>query len=186
MYGDGDSIFIDFAGNSNLCLNCHQPRVAPPDAEVAMTYVYSHFGPHHGPQSTILEGIGGYEIAGTVAYPTSQSAHRTSASCVSCHMHEGEHKFEPKVAACTDCHPGAADFDVNGKQTEIAGLMTTLQGKLETAGLLDEGHEVVGTYDTDEAGALYNYFLVFDDRSDGVHNYDYIKALLQNSIEVFP
>ena len=44
---------------------------------------------------------------------------------------------------------------------------------------------VKGTYAVDKAGAFYNYAGIVDDRSSGVHNYDYIHALLVNSIAKF-
>jgi len=187
MYGD--SVFIDFEGSGNLCANCHQPMSAGPDAANDSTKVTStHYGPHHGPQSTILAGIGGYEIEGTVSYPdpADKTTHFTGGACAACHMHEGDHKWEPSLDACGVCHDGITDMDLGGKMTEIDGLLTTLAGKLTTAGLLDEGHPKVGTFGTDKVGALYNYLMVEDDRSDGIHNYKYSKALLQNSIEVFP
>ena len=65
--------------------------------------------------------------------------------------------------------------------------MATLEAKLKTAGLLDvDGHPAVGTYPTDEVGALYNYEWLLDDRSAGVHNFDYTETLLANSLAVFP
>ena len=190
-----DTKTIDFENNSNLCASCHQPRTPEPVDQGGGMYTVtsSHYGPHHGPQSTILEGIGGSEISGSVSYPTSQTSHRTQSSCTSCHMHEtatadeGEHTWNVPLDACTTCHSSATDFDWNGKQTEIEGLMATLESKLFTAGLVDAGgHPIPGTYPVNEVGALYNYETIVDDRSLGVHNYPYTQALLQNSIEVFP
>ena len=188
-----DTKTIDFEGNSNLCAKCHQPMTASPvdDGAGDYTFTSTHYGPHHGPQSTFLEGIGLYEVAGSEDYPASQTTHRTSASCTSCHMHastttgEGNHTWNVPLESCTTCHSGATDFDINGKQTEIRSLMTELELKLTIAGLLADGHPNPGTYPVDEVGALYNYEGVLDDRSSGVHNYPYTKALLQNSIEVF-
>jgi len=52
-------------------------------------------------------------------------------------------------------------------------------------GLLDsEGgliKDVTGT--PDEIGAVWNYILVEEDRSAGVHNPDYIRDLLQGSLD---
>jgi hypothetical protein len=188
-----DTKTIDFKNNSNLCANCHQPRTpGPVDDGAGNAMVTSKFyGPHHGPQSTVLEGIGGYEVAGSIDYPASQSTHRKAASCTSCHMHasteigEGGHTWNVPFGACTTCHPDATDFDVNGKQTEIRNLITELEQKLTSAGLLVDGSPNPGSYPVDQVGALYNYETMKDDRSDGVHNYPYIVALLQNSIEVF-
>jgi hypothetical protein len=185
---------IDFEGPSNLCANCHQPRRSGPtdDGTGDFTITSTHWGPHHGPQSTILEGIGGYEIAGSASYPTSYSAHRTSTSCNSCHMPEaaeanttGSHTFTPNLNSCTTCHSSATDFNVGSVQTEVEGLLEELAAAMTTAGMMVDGEIVPETYTVDQAGAYYNYATIVDDRSMGVHNPQYIKALLQNSIEVF-
>ncbi len=190
MYREnGESVMLDLGDNSNLCANCHQPRrTGPVDDGTGNFYISStHYGPHHGPQATLLEGIGGAELGS--GYPTpGTDPHRTNASCVKCHMaeyaaEEGGHSWHASLDACKVCHADATSFDVGGKQTEIAGLIEDLKLGLIVQGLLDaEGHPVVGTYPIAHAEAFYNYALLVDDRSDGVHNYDYIKTLLINSI----
>ena len=40
-----------------------------------------------------------------------------------------------------------------------------------------------GTYSTTLAGAALNYRFIEEDRSKGVHNFEYARALLTNSIE---
>lgn len=40
-----------------------------------------------------------------------------------------------------------------------------------------------GRYPTNVAGAALNFKFIEEDRSHGVHNYEYAKALLQNAIE---
>lgn len=182
---------IDFGTSSNLCVNCHQPRTAGPvaDEDGNFNITSSHWGPHHGPQSTILEGIGGYEVAGSVDYPGTKShPHRNQAGCTTCHMHdfsagEGGHTFSPSLASCTQCHGEQDNFDVEGVQTEVEELIHELQVKLNEAGAVDDdGNLVAGTYPITVAGAAYNYAMMEDDRSMGVHNPDYIIALLKNSI----
>lgn len=182
------TVTLDMGGSSNLCANCHQPMSPGPDPEAGelFTITSSHWGPHHGPHATTLEGIGAYELG--AGYPTpGTSTHRTEASCTSCHMHEGTgHKWEVTIASCTDCHEGIENFDWHGVQTEVQGLMAELKQKLDDAGMLDEGdHIIPGDYPVDHAGAYYNYVWVKDDRSDGVHNPGYIKTMLINSIGAF-
>lgn len=177
-------------GTSNLCASCHQPRrPAPVDDGAGMyTITSSHYGPHHGPQSTVLQGIGGYELG--VGYPEPGSdPHRQQSSCVECHVtytpeaDYGGHKFTVGVAVCTSCHPDATDLDVNGKQTEIHGYLEQLKELLMAQEVLDaEGHVIPGTYTITQAGAFYNYATIEEDRSMGVHNYAYCKQLLVNSI----
>ncbi len=117
---------IDFGGTSNNCTICHQPRdsYVIPAEDGTGTYVVAttRFGPHHGPQSTMLEGIMGANIAGSVGYPGVASAvHRTGASCVSCHMgestdiNEGLHSWNVTEASCVACHS-------NGIPSELAGF----------------------------------------------------------------
>lgn len=201
-----DGTTLDFEGSSNLCASCHQPRrSAPTSATDSFAITSPHYGPHHGPQSTILEGIGGYELAGSMNYPDpGTSTHRTGASCNSCHMSEagdnnssGGHTFVPNMASCTNCHTDATTFDINGVQTDVTSMLSDLESDLINAGIIDaDGHLLDDNGDpldygsslnlsVDEAGAYFNWATVMEDRSGGVHNPAYVKALLQNSIEVF-
>jgi len=126
---------IDFEGTSNMCASCHQPRRTPPtstDGSFAITS--SHWGPHHGPQATLLEGIQGAHIIGSVAYPAPQSAtHRTGSSCTSCHMGEttddtdGLHSWVTSDNSCTDCHGANPPSGVAGLEADLATLATLLE-----------------------------------------------------------
>lgn len=186
---DNHATTIDM-GTSNLCVNCHQPRSAGPEDDGTGNYtIYSaYYGPHHGTQSTVLEGIGGSEIG--TGYPAPGSdVHRQQSSCTQCHLtytpgaDYGGHKFTVGVAVCTSCHADATDLDINGKQTEIEGLLAELAVKLMAQGILDEsGHAIPGTFDITLSKALYNFIYITEDHSRGVHNYDYVKTLLINSI----
>ncbi len=103
------------------------------------------------------------------------------------------------LAACqnADCHPGLTDFDHQGKQTEIKGLLTILGDMLKgenhgflpgfqpgkcarchkggTVPFLDDFNNVL-------ENAYTNYKLVLNDRSWGIHNPGYVVKLLQDSI----
>jgi hypothetical protein len=183
-----DEVTLDFGNNSNLCLNCHQPRRAGPEDDGSGTYTITstHYGPHHGPQGTYLQGIGGAEIG--AGYPEPGSSPHVQAGCIDCHMHEyadaeGGHTWKVAVASCQVCHEDATTLDYRGKQTEIANLMGELEEGLKAVGVLDEeGHPVVGTYPIAHVQAFYNYAGLVDDRSNGIHNYDYIHTLVVNSI----
>ncbi|NOX47904.1 MAG: hypothetical protein GXO89_13090 [Chlorobi bacterium] len=187
MY-DGE-VTLDFGGPSNLCATCHQPRTASPedDGSGNFTITSTYWGSHHGPQSTSIEGIGGYEVG--TGYPTPGSTtHKTEVTCIGCHMHESTgHTWNVDVAACTSCHSDATDFNINGVQTDVQNMMAELKTKFIAAGMWDETEDkiVPGTYPIDHVGAYYNYAWILDDRSDGVHNAAYIKTLLTNSIAVF-
>ena len=77
------------------------------------------------------------------------------------------------------------DGTVEGYQTEVAGLLDSLGTLLYAADIIDDtNHPVSGTIaDADVAGALYNFLLIEEDRSEGIHNFKYIVGLLESSIE---
>ena len=183
---------IDYGADnasSHTCAKCHQPREIFEDAllDNGNVAVGGRFGPHYGAQSTLLEGIQGAEIAGSVPYdaPTS-AAHRSGSSCTNCHMGEsndlniGKHSWNWTETSCTACHS-------SGVPTEVAGFdedFATLEGLLIDQGLITpEGSPVPGEYPVSQASAIWNYRMIYYDHSHGVHNPNYAKALVQNSIE---
>lgn len=178
---------IDMGNASNLCGTCHQPRRAQPTADDDGNFkiTSTHYGPHHGPQVTVMFGFGGYEFDGIVAYgEPGSAAHYRDVTCVGCHMAEGEngqggHSFWPSDASCTVCHTNG----VPDMAAEIHGLLDQLAELLKAEGVLDaDSHVVTGTYPVDVAGAYYNWIMLEEDRSLGVHNPKYFRALLTNSI----
>ena len=179
----------DVLGTSNTCVNCHQPRTASPTPDVDGNFkiTSTHWGPHHGPQGTMLEGLGGASFLGqTTALPARGTAgHKTGASCVTCHMGEttdgtdGSHTWNPTANACLDCHDSEPEA-VAGLAASTAELLVALQAK----GVFDaDGGVVPGTYPVIQAQAAFNYLFVLEDRSKGIHNPEYAKALVANSIE---
>ena len=178
---------IDLGGPSNLCVNCHQARTVYPAADSLGNFNISstHWGPHHGPQGNLIVGKIGYQFSGTVNYPETgnTATPHAQAGCTTCHMNDGNHTFNPSLASCTKCHGDQTDFDIHGVQTDVLALLAQLEQKLEDKGVMASGTVVPGTYTVELARAYYNYILVEEDRSEGVHNPDYIKALLQNTIE---
>ena len=195
---------VDF-GKGNLCINCHQSRVGSPLAvpgggDIEITSF--RWGPHHGPQGNVFAGIGGIELPGSASYASSLHTSMITDGCVSCHMAEaygaqaGGHTMKmgydyhdalrPNLAGCEDCHEDIEDFDLGGLQTEIIALLEELHGLMEADGLLrEDGYILPAVWSSDKAGAYYNYKLIEEDRSNGVHNPKYAKALLVNSIAVF-
>lgn len=173
-------------GMGNLCANCHQPRRAFPAAENGMiTGISSHWGPHHGPQSAMLLGVAGAGVEG------SPSSHYTMVenTCVGCHLGEGDnHSFAPDVATCQACHADAEDFDINGTQTEVQAMLDELGEALVALGVLTEnspdGHPTVTEAPENVALALYNWlYIAHEDKSLGVHNPAYTRALLEAALE---
>ncbi len=184
-----ESTMIDFEGSSNACITCHQPRNSYdiPSGTADYEITSKRFGPHHGPQATMLEGIMGANIAGSEAYPGVGSAtHRTGSSCVNCHMGEssdtnqGLHSWNPRDEACIACHPSGAPDEIGGFSADMA----TLEALLAANNMFDvDGYYVPGTYSAKLAQAAWNYRTLLEDQSKGIHNPAYTRALLKNSIE---
>ncbi len=168
-------------GDGNLCATCHQPRRLGPeegggDYEITST----HWGPHHGPQSTVLLGISAYGV------PDATSIHYTLVAdgCPVCHMADDNHTLAASTAGCQSCHAELDTLDRNGVQTEIKALFDELGELLEAAGLLHDGHPNPGTYTEEQAGAAWNWMIVYEDNSRGIHNPSWIKAILEKGIEL--
>jgi hypothetical protein len=172
-------------GKGNLCANCHQPRstIGAADPNGMISVDSTHWGPHHGPQSAMLLGVGG---AGDVTGRPSAHYALARDTCVTCHLGQNDnHTFEPLVSACQVCHSDVEDFDVHGVQTEVTELIAQVGDLLLAKGLIDEdGNPVVGEYPAAEAAALWNYiFISHEDKSLGVHNPGYTTALLNAAVE---
>ena len=198
-----ETVTADFA-NGNLCVNCHQSRRAEPNvSDPGETFEISstHYGPHHGAQGNVLYGAGMAEIPGDIAYPAPGSAAHMDLSCTGCHMGEfdveenaGGHTYWPTVGSCTSCHSGLEDFDYNGAQTEVEALLVELRDILLAQGVLtgdeEHGYHPVNerdnpgeaTFSMVQAQEFFNWIGLEEDRSLGVHNPNYVMALLKNTI----
>ena len=192
-----ETVTMDLGGSSNLCAICHQSRTAEPNtASPGETFRISntHYGPHHGPQSNVVAGMGFAEIEGDIAYPAAGSNnHLEMASCTGCHMAEftdgeGGHSFIPSVAACNDCHNAdLEDYNYGGVRTQVEGLLEEIRDQLVDLGVVeyieaDDAYEpVVGTYPMIQAQAYFNWIGIEEDRSMGAHNPKYVKAILLNT-----
>lgn len=191
-----ETYHIDYGNTSNSCISCHQPRSSGPenDGNGTFSITSEHWGPHHGPQSTMLEGIQGSLLQGSQSYPgIGTAAHRTGSSCVNCHMGEttngmdGSHTMWPTNNACVSCHSSGVPNGVEGLASDLnvlAGLLENVVSQDGTVtGIIHEGHPQVGTFTITEAQAAWNYLFVTEDKSEGIHNPAYSKALIRNSIE---
>ncbi len=196
-------------GKANLCVRCHHPRPTTPFPTVGgpdVTITSSRYGPHHGPQGALLLGVGGYEVPGSLVYSNSQHTTQVTDGCITCHMsapygkESGGHSMRMaydyhgtltmNVSSCVTCHPGAKNFDIGNEVTEIMALAGQLEALLVADNILEADGSGLNkapiTLTANKAGALFNYkMIVVEDRSKGVHNPKYAKALLQNSIENF-
>lgn len=204
------TVEINFANNSdplglsNSCTICHQPRNSyyVPGGSGTITITSYRYGPHHGPQATLLDGVMAANIVGSTGYPgaggNGDNTHRTSSSCTACHMsestiaEEGGHTWIRNEEACLTCH-------INGAPDEASGFtadMETLHNLLMADNLIDESGYVLGDDGVNRASssnplnatvlqaqAIWNYKTLEEDKSKGVHNPKYTKALLKNTIE---
>lgn len=189
-YGFGDH------GNSNQCLQCHQARdrgnVPAADATADVTTGSTHWGPHYGVQGNVFVGQAGVHVGSGITSSNMQHGGIDNA-CITCHMQNANHTLEIDYEYCATCHQS-----VENSEEKVASLYTSVHDKLfELGALLEargvmteniENDEVVGyspvngTFSADEAKALWNYMVVYQDHSYGVHNPSYIKKLLDNSI----
>jgi len=202
---ENDAIFNVGAGN--LCANCHHSRRDVNTYVVANDTLDSHYGPHHSNQSDMLLGTNGYEYE-DYDYITANPHLNAEDGCPQCHKADplygtGGHTFwlanddedYENVSGCNKgCHEGNVDeLDYKGEQTEVMDMLDDLEALLLNAGLLewiDEDGEMIlePTEDrvvmtADSAGALFNYMFVREDRSEGIHNLNYAKGLIESSIE---
>ncbi|MCF8236334.1 MAG: hypothetical protein K9G67_15485 [Bacteroidales bacterium] len=191
-------------GKANLCAQCHQSRVPDPipvpgGGDVEITSI--RYGPHHGPQGNMLAGSGGYEVEGSLGYNSSLHTELVENGCVTCHMADaygaqaGGHTMGMSYiyhghavvndAGCVACHEGEdIDEKVEEAKADIDVLLADLKGLLIEQGVLDSSdYAITGTMTSNQAGAIFNYQFVREDRSGGTHNFKYAKALLTNSIE---
>lgn len=193
------NISLDLGDGSNICMNCHQTRTPEPGTSnpeaATFTITNTHYGPHHGPQANIFEGIGFAEIDGPIVYPLpASSKHRVNATCLTCHMGEyknaqGGHTWIPSQDACNSCHTFSSEnYNYFGRQDKIKAKLDKLRDLLVNKGLMhwveeDQAYEPIpGTYNMEYVQAFFNWTGLMDDGSMGVHNYSYANALLTNSI----
>ncbi|MBE0647039.1 MAG: hypothetical protein IH596_04565 [Bacteroidales bacterium] len=186
--------------SGNLCARCHQSRLATPEitdptsTTTTLQPTSYRYGPHHGPQSPMLAGTGGYDINGDAVLANSYHTGRTS--CVDCHgatasgFATGGHTLWANTAGCNipACHDGAVtNFDYEGKQTIIEEGLVILEHKLALAGVLDTvahpGYLVTTVAHTQKLLAIfYNYKFIEEDRSMGIHNFKRANGMIEDGI----
>lgn len=189
-------------GRGNQCVNCHQPRIPSPalpavGEEGMVEITSSRYGPHHGAQGAMFSGVGAYEIGD--GYANSSHTGLVNNACITCHMapvtggrEAGGHTFrvesedgEINFNACSACHQeeGALANLVASTQEGIESLLNELGMKLQEIGIMtSSGRSIPGTYTSVQVGALWNYKYVEEDQSKGVHNANYARVLLENTI----
>lgn len=194
-------------GTANACVWCHKSRKDVTSYIGVSNSLSAYWGPHEGPQSDVYTGTGGYHYLGKT-YGT--STHQVKLTCIDCHMppvatngNAPNHSFYAQLGACTSCHVGATSFDVSGAQSQFKVGLFELQKALNDAGYLTrsasapyavlapselaDGHFELdkgrspNILTSDQAGAVYNYYLLARGSALGVHNPKYAKQLLFDS-----
>lgn len=163
------------------CVQCHTGELAEGAKFTAGKEV-------HHPQKEMVLGVGGIDV------PDIKMA--KVANCVDCHMTNGNHYFKvgtPKltliskgkpyeVDSCAKCHTAMTAEDIEKLQGEIEGKLEALKAKLNSfKAKLDNAKALKldvttaqGLYDA----ALTNVTFVEADKSKGIHNPAYARALL--------
>ena len=193
-------------GSGAVCASCHNGNNNPDtlfaQSEAGELTRYSY--PHYGMNSALLTGQGGMEIPGE-EYLVSIAHSTIEDSCVTCHMpvtEEGykSHTFKADLKyfdqTCGSCHVDQTEktFNIGGLQDEIKEKLNKLEKaildatgavKIETGVGAFTYYDAQGNVITDiphEAYvATYNWRLVAEDGSFGVHNPLYAKSLLEKS-----
>jgi len=200
--GDDEAPRAEGYGPGQTCMQCHKARRNNANVQGQIANGYGHFGPHASPQTDMFIGAGSYEIPGYTYDGDHPHETLVTDGCVTCHMAfeeaaagdgaapEGHtvHNFMPTIDACTQCHPGATDFDINGVQTAVQGKLDQLAGLI--GGGYADWETLMATLDddnvnwtADERAAAYAGVFVYDSGSLGVHNPDYANSLLDNAID---
>lgn len=185
--------------NTNLCLQCHQPRrdltaydTTPEDGADSVFITSSHAGPHYGQQGSNLFGLGADDRNGTTALDQGPMAHATSANCVSCHMGDnGNHNFTAVAGNCEPCHSGAASVDINGTPTKMHDAIVVIEAKFVELGWYSVDGDGISSNASGDAPlelsgpeftAFWNYNIIHADHGAFYHNPPYAKGMI-NSIE---
>ena len=118
--------------------------------------VSSHFSAHHGPQSDMVNGTNAYEYPGK-RYSSSPHKDVLADGCVGCHK-------DIKQLSGTDM------FDIKAKAT-FHELGSGWAGSKS------------GSWSEAQIGALWNYKMIIEDRSRGVHNATYTMQVLYDTLK---
>ncbi len=110
---------------------------------------------------------------------TDQNGNDNVAACAPCHGNIGTEFSDKKFYV-----NGNADLDgdgvANGLQIEVQGLLDTLAVRLPPLGSTDV--VVDSNYTLTQAQAAYDYLMVKEDRSLGIHNPEYTYGILSASL----
>ncbi|OGU58835.1 MAG: hypothetical protein A2X64_09505 [Ignavibacteria bacterium GWF2_33_9] len=197
-------------GAGNLCGQCHQARGTTPVIDFgAASYniTSSRFGGHHSPAANVFANNIAWVPTGSKT-PSSSNVHSAVAdACVTCHMTQGPavhgegvggHTFKTSSMegeiqnplACTPCHEEVKTFnDKEGFYDEFKTDMAAVDAKMqELAWRTATGWKATSSaplvLTPNQAAAAYAYQVLLEDKSNGIHNPKYARAILDNIMEV--
>ena len=182
LFNKDESVIITVdAGDSAVCISCHQGREDP--SRVDGTRFRNM---HYLPSAAVLYAEKGYDYSGTYgAYVGPQTAHaETAGNCIGCHMDDldtpsetvGGHTFEithdgvDNVEPCQSCHSGITSFTDINASGDWDGDGSTESAEMEIEGLLDELIVVIEAYNMNPVDSTmdvyyqagYPYFVLTD------------------------
>ncbi|HWI55039.1 MAG TPA: ammonia-forming cytochrome c nitrite reductase subunit c552 [Desulfobacteria bacterium] len=191
-------------GKGALCMSCHSGRGKAPDQKSAPHYSVQtdvllsksgaevkgfNYGssPHAGASNTCLACHMAQDKNGFRDHSFKMKQEQVANTCGNCHNFD---TFNP---------PAKADYDGDGRkegiQSEVAGLLGVVKGAIDkkldggkftsAAGKIqfeDKQAKVLSSPPSPEVyNAAWNYFLINNDGSKGVHNPAYAVQLLQQT-----
>lgn len=177
-------------GSGALCMTCHNSRrEADPASE-------ERSAPHYSPATEVLLGVNFMPITGEM--PDESPHADVTDTCVGCHLEDEngdlshEFRFQNREGCQRDgCHEedprqAAEDYDGDGSeedfQAEIEGMLEAARQTIEEqAGgtfmsergeivFTSEGGQRITNVEDDVYAAAYNYLLLWNDGSRGLHN----------------
>lgn len=194
-----ETMTVDLEGPSNLCGQCHNSRrngsyyeaLDSISIDGVLTEVgagnvgisSTHAGPHYSAQVNTMKGMGGYG--------TSSVGTHATLGCVGCHMGattetSGGHSFVPNLNNCTEsCHSSVSDIAAftTEKQDAVHDRMDAIGEALVAVGAMTTdgaGHysPAVSIVTQAEFEAFWNYRVMYQDHSYGIHNPGYYNTML--------
>jgi len=215
VFSGGNPLFINRVPDpKNTCFNCHasspneKGNILTGPVTIDFISKYSSSLGHTHAAGALIAATGGFEYAGENYNAGHNQPHtRIRTSCTTCHLPRDpkspivDHSsLEPRIEACRNCHGDASQHKtlddwgyVAARQGIIKSLLIQLGGDSPpgsgnpdfnaSGGLL--GH-ALDKKSPEYKAARWNYALVINAASLGVHNFDYAAELLATSITHAP
>ena len=170
---------------------------------------------HESHQTDMLNGTVGYRYPGVVYPNSKRHNTTDQDRCVGCHMAQasadkqnfvGGHTFSMFAAAnpdsggpatdlylteaCQKCHSEiVANFDYKGTQTRVTELLDAVKARLVLSAsgtpLYSKADMTAGKITEAQMNAAYNWYVVNNDGSRGIHNPKLAVALLESTLQSF-